>query len=330
MRNPDANRLPEGVTEQMLLEAVERSGYPLQTTVAAKLSQSFRVQQEWAYIDSESGVARAADVLADRELYKFTEHRLVRPHLVLIVECKRSDLPIVFFESPSAAVPPDFPRFAGLKESNIPIVFEKTMDGTYSTPIAELLSLGSTAFVRSQIPSSAACAGSARKGKGLELTGADIFQSVTHTLSKAARHFVRNSLPPTTAVYFDLYAVLCIAVFDAPMFVVKSQQTAPTVKPAPWVRLIRHEHDEAGSHRVERDRSIIIDAVHVEFLPELMSDYLDPLGETLGKNVKVCEKVLARGSGVAVGAWNDQGPLHERVRGDRFGAKALAMLKLNE
>ena len=64
--NPIENSLKEAVTEELILEAVEASGYPLQTVVGRQLRAAglSDVQQEWSYVDRDSGNARTLDVLA--------------------------------------------------------------------------------------------------------------------------------------------------------------------------------------------------------------------------------------------------------------------------
>ena len=95
--NPVTNRLGSGVTEEKLDVAIVKSGYPLQTKVALQLKKEFHVQEEWSFIDNKTKDIRTIDLLAEKELYNRKEHPRVRPTLDLIIECKQSELPFVFF-----------------------------------------------------------------------------------------------------------------------------------------------------------------------------------------------------------------------------------------
>jgi hypothetical protein len=113
--NPATNKLGPGLTETDVLDAVSKSGYPLQTIVGNYLRSQFHVQEEWSYIDKDAQELRTIDILAEKHLYDLTrEHPRVRPTLDLLVECKQSALPYVFFLSSSKPWVPHFPLLAGL------------------------------------------------------------------------------------------------------------------------------------------------------------------------------------------------------------------------
>lgn len=108
--NPDANDLPPELTEADLARAIGESGYPLQLRVAAILATRFRVTEEWSYIDRVTGGLRALDLSATLEL----GGECPVPSLRLLVECKASRLPYVFFPvvaNPSLA---QFPQIHGV------------------------------------------------------------------------------------------------------------------------------------------------------------------------------------------------------------------------
>src|ERR1051325_9310089 len=119
--NPDANHLPNAITESQLADAIKASGYPLQTLVAECLKSHFGLRHEWAYLDRQTKELRAIDLLAERDLYDWkTAHPRVRPRLDLLIECKQTELPHLFF----VAEPPwtaDFPVLAGLRSKNVEI-----------------------------------------------------------------------------------------------------------------------------------------------------------------------------------------------------------------
>src|SRR5688572_9886709 len=98
--NPVGNVLPAGIEESTVADAVSRSGYPIQTFLASVLrADSWYVQEEWSFIDQDSGSLRALDLHAEYPLYN--EHdegdARVYPGVTLLIECKQSSMPYVFF-----------------------------------------------------------------------------------------------------------------------------------------------------------------------------------------------------------------------------------------
>lgn len=119
--NPSTNRLGDGVTEEQVEDAVRRSGYPVQITVANMLRaatagqpEGFTVQEEWCFVNEKTKDLRNLDLRADLRLHEWNPQPRVRPVLSLLIECKQSELPYIFFESGSGLLPHDFPRVAGL------------------------------------------------------------------------------------------------------------------------------------------------------------------------------------------------------------------------
>ena len=49
------SQLGPGITIDQLRTAVDESGYPLQIFVSDLLHESYRVEEEWSYVDSDSG-----------------------------------------------------------------------------------------------------------------------------------------------------------------------------------------------------------------------------------------------------------------------------------
>ena len=57
--NPPVNSLPAGLAEAAVIDAVARSGYPLQLRVASLLRRlKFSLDEEWAYVDRDTGGLR--------------------------------------------------------------------------------------------------------------------------------------------------------------------------------------------------------------------------------------------------------------------------------
>ena len=58
--------LGPGMSEEAFRQAVLTSGYPLQTFVSAVLHDGgFRIEEEWAFTDSETSQRRALDLIAE-------------------------------------------------------------------------------------------------------------------------------------------------------------------------------------------------------------------------------------------------------------------------
>src|SRR5437762_4458755 len=110
--NPRGNQLPAGVDEGQLVDAVKASGYPLQSLVAQELASRFEVIEEWGYTDRTTKEHRTLDIYAFCELGDGTGEG--RPRLHLLVECKRSSLPFVFFPPGVPWMALDFPEVLGL------------------------------------------------------------------------------------------------------------------------------------------------------------------------------------------------------------------------
>jgi len=114
-RNPESNKLPQGVQEDTFLEALAISGYPLQGIIGQQLiDQSFDVTEEWGFIDSDSEKHRALDIHASTTLGNEIDAE-IKPYLTLLIECKRSRHPYVFFKSTKNIPLSEFPEVIPLK-----------------------------------------------------------------------------------------------------------------------------------------------------------------------------------------------------------------------
>ena len=115
--NPDGNCLSKGVSVDAVQAAIDKSGCPLQTVLGNLLRDDFAVQDEWSFLDRDTKELRAIDLHAGKELFdrtRLNESPRVRPSINLLVECKQSELPYVFFLSPKPYWTPEFPLISGL------------------------------------------------------------------------------------------------------------------------------------------------------------------------------------------------------------------------
>jgi hypothetical protein len=123
-QTPEYAHLPGNLTVDGLGAAIAQSGYPFQATVIDILENSLNkhdrypmLQEEWAYLDSETGQIRSIDIFAEMPLTTqlTSPGSSVVPYLNVLVECKQSEMPYIFFvrgRSPSEFY--EFPEIAGL------------------------------------------------------------------------------------------------------------------------------------------------------------------------------------------------------------------------
>jgi hypothetical protein len=111
--NPPGNILGAGVTERDLQNAIELSGYPLQSIASDVIlsvlegdDRNCYAQEEWSFIDSDENIVRQLDGLITCEFIgKQVETRdppldpssYLRFQADILMECKQSDMPYVFF-----------------------------------------------------------------------------------------------------------------------------------------------------------------------------------------------------------------------------------------
>jgi hypothetical protein len=223
--NPPTNRLPGGVTDQGILAAIESSGYGLQSVAADKIiataeemlgterppldgSVRSRVdcQEEWAYIDADSQETRQLDGLialdvtsAEYKPYPDSPRETIRCSLDLLIECKQSELPFLFFMR--RANTGDVPRIVGLPHEWLSIGTDDHPDihlgmrpydalGFYSLPLARRPSTA-ISMTKAQWKS----------GSVLQLSGEDVFRGIALPLSKAVRYYETMIKPKEPTLY---------------------------------------------------------------------------------------------------------------------------------
>ena len=297
--------LPPGVSEHQVVRAVNQSGYPLQSVVSHKLRQlnNLGLQPEWGYRDRTTGEMRALDLLAvvdfsGEDLNRFR----VRPAAALLIECKKAELPYIFFAEDQAPYG-QFPHVAGLKSESITF---KTDDdrSTWSLPILEALDLRHHAFVREP----AACSTFSRcerKGKDIILSGSDPYQSVVLPLRSATDYYRKSLVPIHTPYYFDAHIVLAVCVIDAPMLAATiASDGSHLLKNVQWQRLWRNE-PEPDSFKAQFGQTSAIDIVHVDFLDEYLTGHVLPFAEEFAQRSHEHAEELATGLAFASGMGED-------------------------
>lgn len=326
------NILPSGITEASVLDAVRASGYPLQSRVAQFLRERSRqdgawfVEEEWSYLDEDTGVLRNLDIFCETPAYEVGLSTTVRPAAVMLIECKQSEMPYVFFGAELSHWTWSFPLFAGLSRHSCRIISDDD-PATWSVPISECLGLSGEKLIVGAPRYSSTFAKCTRKGKELELSGAEPYQSLVLPLLKAVKDFRRIARPPRTAAYFDLYATIPLAVIDGPLLFVEGAGSGPVVN-ADWVRVLRHE--TFGKRRRHFDERVLaIDVVHASFLGKYLDDCVSPFARLFGERTLKHQEELASGKGFAPGmgrnCWTDiEGRLV--ARGSKSDVRRAAMI----
>lgn len=295
--NPEANQLGPAFDEDGLKAAVTESGYPLQTAASSRLHKEFRIWEEWSFLDRDSDKLRALDIRADKELFDLGEgpELRLRPHLTLLVECKSSQSPYVFFLSPTSQPRRGFPRIAGLHSTAISLITDDTPSSfTYSLP--SLLRLDKHSFAW---PNAYCMTFSQLVNPGNpQLSGSKPYHSLVRPLTKALLHFDDVVEPPETAVYFDVHAVIAVALLGAPMVGAPPGDSGADPYLLPWVRVFRHEF-KSGSHWLDRRRFLSLDAVHWAYFDKYLQEHLLPFAREFSRRVKDHPDVIATGKGYA-------------------------------
>jgi hypothetical protein len=304
------DQLPPGIAMDDLRTAILRSGYPFQATVANVLRDSFdqsenyvTIQEEWAFLDSETSQVRSIDVFAEMRLGKHRSGRLlrVRPYLNILVECKQSEMPYIFFlrgESPGLHY--DFPEIAGLRSSDIVTFSEK--DGQVKGPgilmsIYDVLAFWTQPFFDFPFPFAISISKAAR-GRRIELTGEEAYRSLTLPLMKAADHIKKISEPSPESDSFTCRILVCLAVLRAPMFGVVRDRSDAAIAPIPWVRVCRLEPQQPGQFRGTSSIVRYYDAVHETHLPEYLTRLKGDV-DVIASRIEKAADVIADGRGIS-------------------------------
>ena len=303
--NPEVNQLPPGIDESELGSAIEISGYPLQGMVAKMLGNHFNVTEEWGYIDAETKEHRSLDLFAGRPLTA-AETGGVHPRIALLIECKRSRHPYVFFRSMANRNTRDFPRVVGMPGGGIALRETGTNRSMVLSPWMAF-DVHKLPFVDPGPPKCATFAKATPSGKKVELTGADPFNSLILPLSKALDHAVPSHGVDSRATNAFPTLMLLVSVLDAPMLLVDEPEKAAEPVLCPWVRVFREEARskiQPWDNPWDRNRYYTIDAVHSGFLETFLAQHLLPFAqEFAARCVKNAEIVLRGGEVRSLDNW---------------------------
>lgn len=278
--NPPRNTLTAGLPIEKIEAAIAKSGYPLQTHVANELrSFDFKVSPEWSFIDRDTDELRSMDMRASLQLHDNDMKTRSRPELDLLIECKQSDMPFVFFTGEDMPWNANLPFLAGMKSSEFRIYTDDSRS-TWSCDLQQALSLRQSAFFNTP-PVAYTMAKCQRKGADIILSGDEIYNGLILPLTKSLHHIAIAEKPPGTAVYFDIHYVVALAVVDAPMITFADD----VAKLEPWVRVLRHEAGDTKLGKNDRGLKLSVDVIHRDFLRDYIAMHLLPAAQDFAKKV---------------------------------------------
>jgi len=299
--NPPTNKLGQGIEQENLEQAITASGYPLQTIVTSLLSSKFHIQEEWSFTDPDTQETRTIDLLAERWLYEYKEPQpRIRPTLNLIIECKQSELPYVFFLSHNKPVVPQFPVVAGLSSDEISITSDDD-PSSWCFSILDTLEINKHSFLREDPEYCSTFSGCVRKGKDLELSGDKSYHGLVFPIMKAVSHFKKLETPPDTAIYFDCHLTIGLGVLDVPMVSVRVKENENSIELIPWIRVLRHQAPLEKDSIRHRMNVFGIDVIHKDFLTAYIDNHLMPFANEFSRLALKHQDVLANAKGFVSG-----------------------------
>jgi len=295
--------LPKGIREEAFIEAVESSGYPLQIVVGAALDErGYALEEEWAFGDPDSGERRAIDVVALRDHQTEpvpSEHGATEFAQVLLIECKQSRHPYVFFESVAPPELAGFPVVLGIGSDQV----GGKGGARNSVPIGSLLSVQDEPLMK--VPPIAASLSRAEpKGEKVVISGEHSYKSLLMPLTKAFANYerqFRGSRPErfgSSERVFKVRLAQPLAVIDAPMIFVGRPSGKPRLQRIEWVRLIvRHPITwHQWQHGVMQGGGgfTVVDVVHRSFLGSFLDEYWGSFGDQFfGRFAPMNDKILS-------------------------------------
>ncbi|WP_326640140.1 hypothetical protein OIE67_13695 [Nonomuraea fuscirosea] len=314
MKPPPHAQLLAGVTEEDIIEAVAKSGYPLQAAISDRIHRSLKdynisIQEEWGFVDAESGETRALDIYAHAPLipsrYLPVESRIT-PWLNLLVECKHSEVPYIFFlreNYPAEVI--YYPEISGVPSLDITAFIEqdekRDSRTLFQVSIHDALMRHNIPFCNAPAPLAISIAKASRKGGGkLELSG-EPYRSITFPLMKAIDHLKMILQPSKDRTDYTLHFIIGLVVIDAPMVGVYLHGSSHELLSTPWVRACRVDAEaplENYSRTPIDDGNVrYYDIIHSSFLPDYLELVLRDLGTASARAMQIAD-VIADGRGI--------------------------------
>lgn len=296
--NPSLNMLLQGTPEASLIEAIVRSGYPLQGVIASHLIADFLVLEEWGFPDEDTDQHRTLDLYAQRSLKPASagpgSREGIQPRLTLLIECKRSRHPFVFFRQVVDRPVPSYPPIVGVRPDTI-FVSDQQRNVARAISIQFALGMSDAPFVRGGPAVCSSLAKAVVNGSKVELSGNEPYNGLVLPLIKGLRRIMNDQLPQESGRPLYPTLVLPLAVLDAPMLLVEQPAQADDPVLTPWVRVIRHESREPEVLGGSSSRFYGIDVVHAAFFPKFLADHVMPFAQFFAERAVEAEAIVRRG-----------------------------------
>lgn len=215
--------------------------------------------------------------------------------LDLIIECKQSELPFVFFLTDGKLSIHNFPYLAGLSKDEITITTDNDTS-TWALTFKQALSFEDDDFLKKDPIFCQKFSKCERRGDKLVLSGEESFNGIIYPLLKAMRHFKLGVKPHEIAQYFNCHLILGMCVLDAPMVGVEIYRDHHEVILLPWIRVIVHQPDNIPTF-AHNDNVFAIDIIHKDFLDEYINNHVLPFSARLSKLIFKHQQVLATNKG---------------------------------
>jgi hypothetical protein len=215
--------------------------------------------------------------------------------LAILIECKRSGSPYVFFRSATDRRSPDFPAVYGLEKAGIDIAVDG--QGSSNAFATKAFGLDEMKFVLSGPPMVSTFAKTELKGEKATLSGEDVYSGILMPLIGAMKQASSFVLGWHSGGKKYPAVTLGVCVLDAPMLLADARKRPHDLTLTPWVRIARQEivtDAHPGSGKV---RFYAFDIVHLDFFRKFLDDYLLPFANEYGERVKQMLGVIKRGSG---------------------------------
>jgi hypothetical protein len=237
------------------------------------------VVEEWAYTGADGETQRTIDVYAYREIDRPTDGKGVWAAVALLIECKRPELPHVFFRSVSPRQKVPYPTIAGLPKR--------------AQDIADKVGAAQSEFVKAGPPVCSSVSKVVRKGKGevevaereMELSGTEAFNGIVLPLIAALEHMVWYWQPINSSTSYVAKIVIPLAVIDGPMVLCEGGPEDASLTLVPWVRLERDEIRKGSiANRPDRHRHLI-DVLHRDYLQTIIEKKLMPFANDMAERI---------------------------------------------
>lgn len=297
--------LPPGMCEKGFREAVDRSGYPLQTVVAGELAdREFRIEEEWAWDDPEGDTQRSLDILAEggNGYWHHSEEGRVQVVHSLLIECKQSRNPYLGFAAVSPPMIERHPHVLGLRPE-IHVRPEAVRTAATAFPLLHVLGLRQHPYLTEPLVVSSLSRAHPKNGKRVELSGAEPFNSIVRPLTKAATmfkaHWRSRARFPGKEIVARL--VFPIAVVDAPLLAVRGRRGRSDITPIDWMRIFaRHPASLEGTNR----RGLgfdVVDLVAASYFDAFLEQHLMPFASEFALSLSRIQDCVLSGQAVLPG-----------------------------